>query len=83
MNRQEQGKLKFDRRLRNRPGWVSEEEIDAELETLSDAAGNVAEDGGNQGDEKGIHRPLGCSGSWFPIRLSQGAAPPRRLVDLC
>lgn len=44
MNRQEQGKLKFDRRLRNRPGWVSEEEIDAELETLSDAAGNVAEE---------------------------------------
>ena len=44
MNRQEQSKLKFDRRLRNRPGWVSEEEMGSELETLSDAASNVAEE---------------------------------------
>ncbi|MAI26184.1 MAG: hypothetical protein ACJZ7Z_00420 [Myxococcota bacterium] len=44
MNRHEQSKLKFDRRLRNRPGWVSEEELGSEIEGLSDAAGNVADE---------------------------------------
>ena len=44
MNREEQSKLKFDRRLRNRPGWVSQDDFDSEVEKLADAAGNVAAD---------------------------------------
>ena len=51
MNRHEQSKLKFDRRLRNRPGWVSEEELGSEIEALSDAAGNVAEEEEDSGKE--------------------------------
>ena len=44
MNREEQSKLKFDRRLRHRPGWVSQSDLDTEVEKLGDSAENVAEE---------------------------------------
>lgn len=44
MNRESQSKLKFDRRLRGRPGWVSEQEVEAELAGLEDVSDNVADD---------------------------------------
>ena len=44
MNREEQSKLKFDRRLRNRPGWISQEDFESEVENLADAAENVADE---------------------------------------
>ena len=51
MNRESQGKLKFDRRLQNRPGWVSAEDFASEEETLADASENVADDEENPGQE--------------------------------
>ena len=51
MNRESQGKLKFDRRLQNRPGWVSAEDFATEEEALADAAENVADDEENPGHE--------------------------------
>jgi len=44
MNRESQSKLKFDRRLRGRPGWVSEQELETELEGLEDVSENVADE---------------------------------------
>ena len=51
MNRESQNKLKFDRRLQNRLGWVSPEDFASEVETLGDSSENVAEDEGQAGQE--------------------------------
>lgn len=51
MNRESQSKLKFDKRLQNRPGWVSAEDFASEVETLGDASENVAEDEEHPGQE--------------------------------
>ena len=52
MNLESQRKLKFDRRLQNRPGWVSAEDFASEVEALGDASENVAEDEGQAGQEE-------------------------------
>ena len=44
MNLEDQRRLKFDRRLRNRRGWVTSEEVAAEEASLPDAAGKAAKD---------------------------------------
>lgn len=41
MNIEAESKLKFDRRLRDRRGWVSDEELQAELDSLPDVAEKV------------------------------------------
>ncbi len=41
MNLEAEGKLKFDRRLYGRDGWVSQEELRAELERLPNVAEKV------------------------------------------
>jgi len=51
MNLESQRKLKFDRRLQNRPGWVSAEDFASEVEALDDSSENVAEDEGQAGQE--------------------------------
>ncbi|MFP6640218.1 MAG: hypothetical protein VCC04_08245 [Myxococcota bacterium] len=44
MNRESQRKLKFDSRLRGRLGWVSEQDLETELERLEDVSDNVADE---------------------------------------
>ena len=44
MNLEAERKLKFDRRMQGRPGWASEEEIQAELASLPDSAEKVADE---------------------------------------
>jgi len=41
MNLESERKLKFDRRLTGRRDWVTDEELEAELEALPDSAANV------------------------------------------
>lgn len=41
MNREAQEKLKFDRRLHVRPGWLSEAELASECESLEDVSHKV------------------------------------------
>jgi len=41
MNQEAEARLKFDRRLEGRRGWVSEEEIQAELSALPDVANKL------------------------------------------
>ncbi len=41
MNTEAQNKLKFDRRLHRRKGWLSKEELEAELDALPDSAGKA------------------------------------------
>ena len=41
MNLEAERKFKFDRRLRGRDGWVSEEEFQAELDSLPDSASKI------------------------------------------
>jgi len=41
MNLTAEARLKFDRRLRRRVGWVTESELEAELASLPDAANKV------------------------------------------
>jgi hypothetical protein len=38
MNRQSMQKLRLDRRLIRRPGWLSQSEIDSEIEALPDSS---------------------------------------------
>lgn len=52
MNREAQRKLKFDVRLEQRPGWLSEEEKQAELARLEDSTENV-----DSGDESSEPQP--------------------------
>ena len=42
MNREDERKLKFDRRLRERLGWVKDTELEAELAALPDASDKMA-----------------------------------------
>jgi hypothetical protein len=42
MDRESMNRLKFDRRLMRRRGWISEEELAAELEGLPDASHKIA-----------------------------------------
>lgn len=42
MNLTDERKLKFDRRLHSRRGWVSEEELQAELDSLPDVSHKIA-----------------------------------------
>jgi len=41
MKLESERKLKYDSRLRSRRGWISDEELQAELDQLPDAADNV------------------------------------------
>ncbi len=41
MNLEAERKMKFDRRMQGRPGWASEEEIQAELSSLPDSADKI------------------------------------------
>ena len=51
MNLEAERKLKFDRRMQGRPGWASEEEIQAELASLPDCADKVADEDEEAGSE--------------------------------
>lgn len=42
MNLEDERRLKFDRRLANRRGWVSPEELSAEIASLADASDKIA-----------------------------------------
>ena len=44
MNLEAERKLKFDRRMQGRPGWASEEEVQAELASRPDCADKVADE---------------------------------------
>lgn len=51
MNLEDERRLKFDRRLRNRRGFVTRQEIAAEEASLEDAAGKIAQDDDNEGNK--------------------------------
>ena len=51
MNRESQSKLKFDLRLRGRPGWVSEQDVEADLERLEDVSDNVADNESGEAEQ--------------------------------
>ncbi len=53
MNLEAERKLKFDRRMQGRPGWASEEEVQAELASLPDSAEKVADEEEEEGAETG------------------------------
>ena len=42
MNREATEKLRLDRRLINRPGWISEPELEKNLEALPDVSDKIA-----------------------------------------
>jgi hypothetical protein len=44
MNIEAERKLKFDRRMEGRPGWASEQELQAELASLPDSADKIGSD---------------------------------------
>jgi len=44
MNLEAERKLRFDRRMQGRPGWATEEEIQAELDSLPDCSTKIAEE---------------------------------------
>ena len=44
MDRRSLAKLKLDRRLTRRTGWVSKEELERELEALPDVSDKIARD---------------------------------------
>ncbi len=44
MDRRSMKDLRLDRRLARRPGWISEEELARELESLPDVSHKVAEE---------------------------------------
>jgi hypothetical protein len=46
MDRESMRRLRLDRRLIRRPGWVSEEELERELAALPDASHKIAPVGG-------------------------------------
>jgi len=48
MNLEDERRLKFDRRLASRRGWVSPEELSAEISSLPDASDKIAP--ANDGD---------------------------------
>lgn len=54
MNRDSIQRLRLDRRMTRRPGWISEKELDAALEALPDVAekmttlGDAEEGAGNE-----------------------------------
>lgn len=41
MNLEAERRLKFDRRLQRRQGWVTQEELQAELDSLPDSADKI------------------------------------------
>jgi hypothetical protein len=43
MNLEAERKMKFDRRMEGRPGWASEEELQAELASLPDSVDKVSD----------------------------------------
>jgi hypothetical protein len=49
MNLEAERKMKFDRRMEGRAGWASEEELEAELASLPDCSGKIAEE--DEGEE--------------------------------
>ena len=61
MNLEAERKLKFDRRMQGRPGWASEEEVQAELASLPDSAEKVADEEDEEGaeTEAGLSAPEG------------------------
>jgi hypothetical protein len=42
MNLEDERRLKFDRRLASRRGWVTREELSAEIAALTDATNKIA-----------------------------------------
>lgn len=42
MNLEDERRLKFDRRLASRRGWVTREELSAEIASLTDATSKIA-----------------------------------------
>ncbi len=42
MNLTAEQRLKYDRRMQGRPGWISEEELQAELDALPDVSEKIA-----------------------------------------
>ena len=44
MNLEAERKLKFDCRMQGRPGWATEEELQAELASLPDCSAKIADE---------------------------------------
>lgn len=50
MNLEDERRLKFDVRLRNRRGWVSDDEFQAYQASLADVSGKIKKEDDSQGD---------------------------------
>lgn len=61
MNLEDERRLKFDRRLRNRRGWVTDDEARAHEESLPDASHKISsgEDQPETKPEAGEQPPVG------------------------
>jgi hypothetical protein len=57
MNLEAERKLKFDRRMQGRPGWASEEEVQAELASLPDCVDKIAEEKEDATSGSGVESP--------------------------
>lgn len=57
MNLEAERKLKFDRRMQGRPGWASEDEVQAELASLPDCADKIADEDEEAGSEAEASAP--------------------------
>ncbi len=53
MNRQSMQKLRLDRRLIDRSGWISGQELDSELDSLPDASHKAVTIGQAEDEAKG------------------------------
>ena len=51
MNRRSLEKMRTDRRLVGRRGWISKTDLAAEAEELPDASGKIAKEGANESEE--------------------------------
>lgn len=50
MNLEDERRLKFDVRLRNRRGWVSDDEFQAYESSLADVSGKIKKDDDSESD---------------------------------
>jgi hypothetical protein len=57
MDREATQRLRLDRRLIRRRGWISKEELGKELEALTDAAGKATTLGAAEGGARETARP--------------------------
>jgi len=73
MERGSLDKLKFDKRLNRRNGWISQDEVAADLDNLPDASGKIAQEEApeeNSPLSQAVTEPAGPAS-----KASFGAAP--------